>query len=443
MVRDIRRRDIVRGIGAASIVGMAGCLGGGDDGDGDDDSDAGDGDTGDSDSGDSDTGDSDTGGSDLGELRVGVLAPETGDLGSLGTPISQGGALPGAQLDGETDFDIEVRREDTETQPEVGVDRAQALADAGFPSVTGAASSSVTIQVAQAVYFEEEIVGISPASTSPDITELDGTYLLRTAPTDALQGVAAAELAFNSRGLETVGVFALNNAYGQGLADAFESSFQDVGGEVLASGSFEPQQPSYASELEAVLADDPDAMYLVGYPESGEQIFRDFYENFDADRTTIIVADGMQDEGLPGSVDNPMTNVIGTAPAAVGPDRETFNQLYEDEYGLPEEADAPGVFTAEAYDATAVHLLAQARAGELSGPAVAEEIRPVANPGGEVITPSNLAEGIEMAAAGDEIQYQGASSIVEFDDNGDLAAATFNIFEFNENGYDVTDQVEL
>jgi len=207
---------------------------------------------------------------------------------------------------------------------------------------------------------------------------------------------------------------------------------------VFEESAFEAEQPSYDSELEVVLADDPDLLYVVGYPDSGEQIFRDFYENFDADDTVVMVADGMQSNDLPGDVDNPMSNVIGTAPAAVGPDREAFDDLYESEYGS-----APGVFNAQAYDATAVHILAQFRADELSGPAVAEQIREVANPGGETVTPSTLADGLELAADGEEIQYQGASSEIVFDDNGDLDAATFDIFEFDIDGYTVTDQFEL
>ena len=406
MSHKIDRRTMLKGLGAAGVsVGVAGCA---DDG-----------------------GDADA--------MVGVLQPATGDLGDLGSPIQDAGALPGLQLEDEgVPYEIDIRREDTETEPEVGIERAQALVDAGYPSITGAASSGVTIAVAQDIYFPEEVVGISPASTSPDITDLPGRFLLRTCPTDALQGVAAANLAFNDRGLETASTFYLNNDYGQGLNDSFVANFEDVGGEVFEQSAFEAEQPSYDSELEVVLADDPDLLYVVGYPDSGEQIFRDFYENFDADDTVVMVADGMQSNSLPGDVDNPMSNVIGTAPAAVGPDRETFDELYEAEYGRD-----PGVFNAQAYDATAVHLLAQLRADELTGPAVADQIREVANPEGEVVTPSTLADGLDLAADGEEIQYQGASSEIVFDENGDLDAATFDIFEFDIDGFTVTEQFEL
>ncbi len=405
MTRKLDRRTVLKGLGAAGVTaGLAGCA--------DDDGDA--------------------------DAMVGVLQPATGDLGDLGSPIQDAGALPGLQLEDEdVPYEIDIRREDTETEPEVGIERAQALVDAGYPSITGAASSGVTIAVAQDVYFPEEVVGISPASTSPAITDMDGQYLLRTCPTDALQGIVAAELA-ESRGLETASTFYLNNDYGQGLNDSFVANFEEVGGEVLEQSAFEAEQPSYDSELEVVLADDPDLLYVVGYPDSGEQIFRDFYEGFDGEDYVVMVADGMQSNALPGDVDNPMENVIGTAPAADGPGREAFDELYEAEFGRD-----PGVFNAQAYDATAIHLLAQLRADELTGPAVSEQVRQVAHAGGEEVTPSTLADGLDLAADGEEVHYRGASSDVEFDDNGDLAAGVFDVFEFSMDGYTVTDQFEL
>lgn len=419
MRQSINRRTVLSGIGAAGLAALAGCL------EGDDDEE---------DLGLPDLPDEPD---EIDELRIGVLAPVTGDLGDLGGPIADAGELPGEQLAGEIDWDIDIRVEDTETLTDVGVDRAQALADAGYPSVTGAAASDVTLPVSQDIYVEEEIVGISPASTAPEITEVDGRYMLRTTPSDALQGVAAAEVAFQDEGAETAATFHLNDAYGEGLSTEFAAAFEDEGGEILTEEAFEPEQPSYDSELEVVLEEEPDLLYVVAFPDSGEQIFRDFYESFDLD-IPVMVPDGLQENDLPANVDNPMENVLGTAPSPTGPGLETFIDLYNDEFGRD-----PGVFNAEAYDATILHMLAQVRAGSHEGPEVAAGVREVANPGGEVVGPDNLDEAFEMAANGDEIEYQGASSEIEFDENGDLATATFDIFEFSADGYTVTDSIEM
>ncbi|MFC4544444.1 ABC transporter substrate-binding protein [Halosolutus amylolyticus] len=373
------------------------------------------------------------------EIMLGILQPESGDLGELGGPIADGAELPAIQLADEgSPFDVMVQREDTQTLSETGISAAQSLVDAGFPMFTGAAASDVTIPVAQEVAVPNQVVMTSPASTSPDITDIDDDdFVFRTAPSDALQGEVIAELAFDDRGFESAATFALNDAYGQALAGVFEETFEELGGTITASEAFEPEQPSYTSALQSALAGDPDFLLVIAFPVSGVQIFRDFYADFDPE-LPVIVTDGLIEEDLPDQVDNPMDNVLGTAPAAAGPEVEVFDELYENEFGR-----APGVFNAQAYDASAVMILANARAGENDGPAVRDEMRAVANPNGETVGPSNLAEAVDLAEAGEEITYEGASSAVEFDDNGDPQAAVFDIFDFENFELNVDEQIEF
>ncbi|AKU08798.1 ABC transporter substrate-binding protein [Haloferax gibbonsii] len=169
----------------------------------------------------------------------------------------------------------------------------------------------------------------------------------------------------------------------------------------------------------------PEGLVVIGYPESGIQLFRDYYSASDGSEE-ILVPDGMRSGSMPGQVGNDMANVTGTAPAAGGPNQDTFNQLFEDEYGA-----APGVFTSQTYDSVAIQLLANAAAGENSGPAIKDQMRRMANPDGMTVGPDNLVEGVEAAANGEDIDYQGASSSVNFDENGDPAEAAYAIWEFD------------
>jgi ABC-type branched-subunit amino acid transport system substrate-binding protein len=434
----LNRRRVLTGIGGATLLGVAGCLDDDDDpaddtaddtdpvDDGDDAEDTDDAD---------DTADADT---DR-DLMVGVLQPTTGDLGDLGGPIRDAAVLPGIQLeDADIGFGIDIRDEDSQTDPEAGISAAEALVDAGYPAITGAAASGVTIPVAQNVAVPNEVVMISPASTAPEITDLDDDdFVFRTAPSDALQGEVMAELAYEDRGYESASTFHLNNDYGQQLSDSFVGAFEEFGGEVTTTVAFEPEQPSYTSLLQDALDDEPEVMIVIGYPDSGEQIFRDYYSDFDGEQT-IMVTDGLRDDNLPANVDNPMENVIGTAPLAAGPEQEFFADLFEEEYGS-----SPGVFTAQAYDATAVLLLANVAAGDNDGAAIRDSVREVANPNGEEVGPSNLDEAIGMVADGEEVSYQGASSPVEFDDNGDMVAVTYEIFEFSEEGVETVEEIEF
>ncbi|MFC6824791.1 ABC transporter substrate-binding protein [Halopelagius fulvigenes] len=170
--------------------------------------------------------------------------------------------------------------------------------------------------------------------------------------------------------------------------------------------------------------DGPNGLVVIGYPESGIQLFRDYYSASDGDEK-ILVPDGLRDGAMPGQVGNDMANVTGTAPAAGGPKQEAFTSMFEEEYGS-----APGVFTAQSYDSVAILLLANAAAGENSGSKLKEQMRRIANPGGMEVGPDNFVEGMEAAANGEDINYQGASSSTNFDQNGDPASAAYSIWKF-------------
>jgi ABC-type branched-subunit amino acid transport system substrate-binding protein len=419
-----RRRDLLKGIGAAGTIGLAGCIGGGDDGD--DGDDGGDSDGGDGDGSDGDGGDG--GDVETREIRYGVLMPETGDLGSLGGPIGDGARLVGRQLESETDFSFDVSSSDTQTNPQTGISEANSLVDAGYPAVVGSASSNVNLQVTRQSFIPNEVVGISPSSTAPAVTQLDDNgYIFRTAPSDALQGPVIAQVAVEEFDASTVSTMFLNDNYGQALEESFVEAFRNEhDGEALERVSFEPEQASYASQLDTAMSADPDFLWIVGFPQSGIQLFRDFYNGFSED-FPIIVPDGLIDDTLPGEVGNPMTNVWGTAPAAGGAGAERFAELYQQEWDRE-----PGVFNAHAYDAAACVVLANARAGENDGTAIRDNMREVANPPGTEITADNLAEGLRMAAAGEEIQYTGASSAVDFDENGDMKAVSYDVLRYQD-----------
>jgi len=181
----------------------------------------------------------------------------------------------------------------------------------------------------------------------------------------------------------------------------------------------------------------PDMLVVIGYPESGIQLFRDYY-SMSSGEHDILVPDGLRDGAMPGQVGNDMANVIGTAPAAGGPNQEAFTSLFEDQYDKE-----PGVFTSQSYDSVALQILANAAAGENDGTAIRDQMRRIANPGGTEYGPQNFLEAVEAAANGDDINYQGASSTTNFNQAGDPAAAAYAIWEFQGADQEGTSQIEV
>lgn len=401
----VRRRDVIRGIGAAGVMGLAGCNGGG-------------GET----------------------IQLGVLMGVTGGLEQLGPPIRAAAEAPAAQIsDGDTDFDVETRFEDTQTDPDEGIRGGEALVDAGYPMFVGALASDVSLPVAESVAIPNEVIQVSPASTAVPYSDLEGDWTFRTTASDEFQGRVLARIASERLEAATAGVLVRDDPYGRGLGQQFVDVFEgEYGGTITGGGevvTVDPDASSFVPQLETALADDPDTLFVVAFSEEGVQIFRDFYGEFDRGDMPVLVPDGLQDPELPGNVGESFDNVTGTGP---GVEDELANGL-ETFRGLVDNPD--GVFVREGYDAAAVLCLARVAAGESDSAAIRDGIRDVANEGGETVTAENLVEGVEMAAEGTAVNYQGLSGPVEIDDNGDVQTASYNYFEFTDDGLNILDTI--
>lgn len=409
MVLDGNRREILQATGTATVVGLAGCVGG-------------------------------TGGGDGRTIMTGMLAAETGDLSSVGVPLRDVGLLPRTQVnDADNAFEVDIQVEDSQTDPQAAIAGAEALADGGYPAVMGPLTSENTIQVTDQVYRPRQVVCCTPGSTSPAITSLeDDGFVFRTISSDAFQGRALAQLALERIEASTVATLYVNDAYGEALDRTFTESFEDGGGTVAESIAIEKEQSSYSSQLEQAMSTDPDALFVVAFPASATQLFRDFYSRYDRE-TPIIGPDSLRDPELPGTVGESLDNVMGVSSVAAGPGKEFVADLYNEEYG----EDTPP-FYSYVYDATAILVLANAAAGENDGPAIRDQMQPTANPDGEQVTPETLVDGVEMAADGTEIEYRGASSNVDFDENGDMRAVNYAIYQYTEdNEIEEIDQIEF
>jgi branched-chain amino acid transport system substrate-binding protein len=73
--------------------------------------------------------------------------------------------------------------------------------------------------------------------------------------------------------------------------------------------------------------------------------------------------------------------------------------------------DAGVSFTAEAYDAAALMLLAMQAAGSSASADWTTRVMDVANAPGEPILPGELPKALELLAAGTDIDYEGATAV--------------------------------
>jgi len=378
-------------------------------------------------------------------LKIGQLNSFTGDLSDFGAAHRNAGQLAADHVNlagGVQGAPIAIVARDTATNPVQGVDSARALVDIDrVVAVVGALSSGVSIAVAESVTGPSQILQISAASTSPALTVLaDGDFLFRTTVSDAIQGVIMGRLA-KELGYGTASALYVNNAYGQGLAEAFKASFEAAGGKILELVPHEMVQPTYASELSKATDGNPDVLAAISYPESAQIYLREALEGGYID--TFILCDGTKSPDMNEAVGaDKLEGTHGTAPGSAMTDaRQVFEANFESAFAVV----PPLPYMDTTYDAVVLIALAAEKAGTTTdSAAIRDALRDVANSPGEVVGPGvdGIARALELIRDGKDINYEGAGGSQDFDDNGDVIS-TIDIWKITGGEIVSTGRYEL
>ncbi|QVQ53072.1 ABC transporter substrate-binding protein [Spiractinospora alimapuensis] len=374
-------------------------------------------------------GDGGNGDADVDPLVIGQIAPESGSLAFLGPPqiaaaelavqdINDAGGIHGTEIpdivNGDEGDDATLAQEAADRMVTEGVSAvigpaASGMAAATYDTITGAG-----------------IVQCSGSTTAPDLSDIDDDgYFFRTAPSDDHAGPAMGQVIVGD-GHSTVAIGYRADDYGEGYADSLEAELESVGAEVTAKVGYDPDTTNFDPIVSDMTDGDPDAFALVAF-EEGTGVLAGLFEA-GAEGDQMYVTDGMQvddlgeriDESDPGIVDG----VSGVAPGADAP--EFSEALQEHTDGLDSEQ-----FAAQVYDCVTIIGLA-AEAAESTDPTeYVNEMAGVTQDGTEC---SDFAECRDLLADGEDIDYQGKSGGIAFDDNGDPTQSTYQNFGYDDGG---------
>jgi len=372
-----------------------------------------------------------------GDIKIGVMQSLTGDLGSYGGPMSDAIKLAAKEINdngGLLGRKLVLLIEDDQTNNVAAVDAANKLVKVDrVPAIVGATGSGQSMSVID-ITTGSGVLQISSSNTGTDFTNYDdGDLYFRTAPSDALQGSAMAKLA-QERGYKTTSTIVINNPYGVGFEDVFVKAFEAEGGKVLEKVRYDPSQTVFDSEVQRVAEGKPEFIMMVSYPETGSLILRTAYEKGALKSIPWLLSEGLKADNLAGLVGNDAEgNYIAAGLQGLAPDQdaggkayEAFKSLYLAEYGKE-----PAIYCTNSYDALAVVALAIEQAKNATGRDIADNIRSVANPPGTEV--SDLGEALSLIREGKDINYQGTSGEIAFDENGDVSGS-FTLWTIADNG---------
>ncbi|MEM1385811.1 MAG: ABC transporter substrate-binding protein [Pseudomonadota bacterium] len=373
------------------------------------------------------------------EIKVGSVAGVTGPIAELVAPIVAGRNLAaehvneqGGLLGGDT---LTLVLADSQCDPKAGVDAGNKVVNVDqVVAIVGASCSGATNGMVQAVTIPAGVVSVSDSATAPSITELkDEDLVYRTAPSDAYQGAALAQLAIDS-GYTKLAMTYSNDDYNAGIATVFEASFKELGGEITSNQVHEPNKASYRSEVTTLSGGAPEGLAIFAYyGGSGITIIRNSLETGVFGK--FLAADGMFDASVLDQIgtENLKGNMMITQSAS-DPENDAY-QMFADAFAATG-FDPAAPYAAHGYDATFLVALAIEKAGAADRAAIAVALREVASAPGEVVRPGEWEKAKALIAAGTDINYEGATGTVDFDAAGDVPGF-YSVNRVGDDGYEM------
>jgi branched-chain amino acid transport system substrate-binding protein len=374
-----------------------------------------------------------------GTLSIGTLLPQTGSLAFLGPPefagvelavkdINAGGGVLGKPV-------TLINGDSGDTSTNVAAQTVDRQISQGVDAIVGAASSSVTLTVIDKV-TNAGITMVSPANTSIKLSDYpDKGLYSRTAPPDTLQGKVLADQALADN-KQKVCVLALQDAYGEGLANVFDQVFTAGGGTITETIIYDPKAASFEAEVGKCKATNPDGIVLIGFDESKKILQEMIKQGVGPQQVQLYLVDGNLSntlaEGLPAGV---MNGVKGTTPGAA-PSAEFKAQLKTINPSLVDYT-----YAAEAFDAVNLIALAALAGNSDSGTAISQNIQAVSgSDGGEPCTTFQACA--TALKAGKKINYEGQSGPIDLDANGNPSKAAMGVYVFGpDNKYTLKDTI--
>ena len=214
------------------------------------------------------------------DITIAVAGPITGDLAEFGAQMKRGAEKAVADLNkagGVMGQQIKLETGDDACDPKQAVAVANDLVSKGVEFVAGHFCSGSSIP-ASAVYQEEGILQITPASTNPALTDdakaKGWTTVFRTCGRDDQQGDFAGKWLAKEYAGKKVAVVHDKSAYGKGLADLTKENMNANGlKEVLYEGITAGEQ-DYTALVSKLKQTGVDAIYFGGYHPEAALIVR-------------------------------------------------------------------------------------------------------------------------------------------------------------------------
>jgi ABC-type branched-subunit amino acid transport system substrate-binding protein len=400
-----------------------------------------------------------------GSLAVGVILPQTGELAFIGPAQTAGVELALEDINDAggvwgSHVTVEFQDEGDANDESVAIASADALIAENVNAVIGPSATERTLSVIEPL-SEAGVIQVSPASPGIALDDHPARgHFFRVMPSDVIQGAALGQ-EIAADGHERVAIVARDDAYGDGLAtltaQRFETAAEEAAaqaeatptptptpdtsespdpgdeeapaGEVVADIRYNPDEPDFDAVVAELGEAEPDAIVIASFDE-GTELMR-------ALRQADLAPAGGDDPGIQwylvnGNLadysgelpDGAVEGVKATAPAPAAEADELYNRMDEHTPDLTDHE-----YGAEAYDALVLIALGAVVANTDDPEEIRSAMIEISRQPGTAC--GTFAGCLELIRDGEEIDYQGPSGAVEWNDAGDPQQGSVGIYRYD------------
>ncbi len=205
---------------------------------------------------------------DTSVIRVGEVGSMTGNDATFGTSTHKGIELAFSEANkagGILGKQLKLISLDDQGKPEEAATAVTKLITQDkVVAILGEVASSRSLAMAP-IAQQNKIPMLSPSSTNPKVTE-QGDYIFRVCFIDPFQGQVMAQFALDTLKVKKAAILRdVKNDYSIGLADYFVETFKKAGGEIVVDSSYSSGDIDFKSQLTAIKAKNPEAIFVPGY----------------------------------------------------------------------------------------------------------------------------------------------------------------------------------
>lgn len=351
---------------------------------------------------------------------LGIALPFTGPLGAYGTDFGKGVELAVEEMNAQLEaagsgVRFQSASADTEGTPDGALKAVQTLAQTSGAKVVVGPLSTGEVLGAKQFADENQVVIVAPASSAPS-GAIPDDYIFRVMyPPDVYAGKAFADIA-SQRGYENVVILAVDDPFGNGMAEVFDKNFKENGGKEVAVVKYAPdpadlsgEAGKVSAEIERLAGAGKTAFFLAGFLGDAQKLLQQAVTDPNLGSVDWLGVENLATADILGDPAHAeFLAKVGLTSVSFADTQNPNTQPFVDAF-TARHGSAPGPFTNYAYDAANIAMLAMLAGG-------------------------NDGAGVKSILPFISNRYIGTAFQAHLDVNGDQDVVYYTIFKLNPAG---------